>query len=123
MQRFWAEERLSFGYAFQGLRYSWRTQRHLRIHAGIAALVAGAGLIFSIGAAESAALLALIALVAALELLNTVVEVVVDLITPDFHPKGKIAKDVSAAAVLVAAIGAVLVGAVVFVPRIWRLLG
>jgi diacylglycerol kinase len=116
-----AHERASFSFAAQGLRYGWRTQRHLRIHAAVAAIVVGAGLLLSLSPAEWAALIATIVLVTALELLNTVVEVVVDLITLDYHPQAKIAKDVAAGAVLVAAIGAVLVGGAIFLPRLWLL--
>ena len=116
-----AAERRSFGYAFQGLRFAWLTQRHLRIHAALALLALGAGVALGISPAEWAALAATATLVSALELLNTVVEVVVDMVTAEFHPQAKVAKDVAAAAVLVAAMGAVVVGAAIFVPRIWRL--
>lgn len=119
---FWRAERASFGYAFEGLGYAWRTQRHVRIHAGITLLAVALGLVLRITPAEWAALVAMVALVMALELLNTVVEVVVDLAMPDYHPQAKVAKDVAAAAVLVAAGGAVLVGALIFVPRLATLL-
>ena len=116
-----AQERRSFGYAFQGLRYAWLTQRHLRVHAALALLATGAGLVLGISPGEWAALLAVIALVGALEMLNTVVEVVVDMITTRVHPQAKVAKDLAAGAVLLAAMGAVAVGAAIFLPRIWRL--
>lgn len=122
IQSFWSQERASFRFAWEGLRYSWRTQRHLRIHVGMAALVAVAGVAFSLSPVEWAALVVVIAFVVALELLNTVVEVVVDMVTPDFHPQAKIAKDVAAGGVLVAAAGAALTGAWIFVPHIWPLL-
>ena len=121
-RRFLREERASFGYAFEGVAYAWRTQRHLRIHAAVALVAIGLGLALGVGAAEWAALIAMIALVTVMELLNTVVEVVVDMITADIHPGAKIAKDVSAAAVLLSAAGAVLVGAFIFLPRLLRLL-
>jgi diacylglycerol kinase (ATP) len=122
LRRLVRDERASFGHAFDGVWYCWRTQRHLRIHALVAALAAGAGVALRISAAEWAAIVVLITLVTALELLNTVIEVVVDLVTPDYHPAAKVAKDVAAGAVLVAAIGAVATAAVIFVPRVWRLL-
>ena len=56
-----------------------------------------------------------------LELLNTVVEAVVDLVTPDYHPLARVAKDVAAGAVLVSAIGGLAVGAFLFLPRLWAL--
>ncbi|HEV2122456.1 MAG TPA: diacylglycerol kinase family protein, partial [Chloroflexota bacterium] len=113
-----AQERASFRYAFEGLRYSWTTQRHLRIHISLALLAVSLGLLLTISPVEWAALLAVIALVIALELLNTVIEVVVDMITREYNPQAKVAKDVAAAAVLIAAIGAATVGAVIFIPRI-----
>ncbi len=118
VQRFLHRERRAFAYAFQGLEYAWRTQRHVRLHAAVAALVVGAGLLLGLAPGEWAALLAMIALVGALELMNTVVEVVVDLARPEYHPQAKIAKDVAAGAVLVAALGAIAVGVAIFGPHL-----
>ena len=117
------QERASFGYAWEGIRYAWRTQRHLRIHVSLALLAVGLGLFFAISPAEWAALLTAIALVLAFEMLNTVIEAVVDLVTGEFHHNAKVAKDVAAGAVLVTAASAALVGAVIFIPRLWMLLG
>lgn len=117
-----SEERASFGYAFQGIGYAWSTQRHLRIHAVLAALAVLLGVVLRIGPTEWAVLCLTVVAVIALELLNTVVEAVVDLASPDYHPLAKVAKDVAAGAVLVAACGGVAVGAFLFVPRIWSLL-
>jgi diacylglycerol kinase (ATP) len=83
-----------------------------------AMVVVGLGLFFRIATAEWAALLALIALVAALEMLNTVVEVVVDMVTAEYHPGAKVAKDVAAGAVLIASTNAVVVGYLVFAGKI-----
>jgi diacylglycerol kinase (ATP) len=116
------DERASFGYAFQGIGYAWSTQRHLRVHAGVAALAVLLGLALRISATDWAVLCLTIATVLSLELLNTVVEAVVDLASPNYHPLAKVAKDVAAGAVLVAACGGVAVGAFLFVPRIWSLL-
>ena len=117
----WQQERRSFGYAGQGIRHAWQTQRHLRIHVGLGLLALGLGLALGIGVGEWAALLTVMTVVIALELMNTVVEAVVDLASPQFHPKANVAKDVAAGAVLVSAVGAVLVGAVIFVPRVLAL--
>lgn len=62
------------------------------------------------------------ALVLSLELVNTALEAVVDLVSPQFHPLAKVAKDAAAAAVLVASVGALGVGAVLLGPALWRLL-
>jgi diacylglycerol kinase (ATP) len=87
----------------------------------VALLAVGMGLALGIGTGEWAALLTVITVVIALELLNTVVEAAVDLASPQFHPKAKVAKDVAAGAVLVSAVGATLVGAVIFLPRLLAL--
>jgi diacylglycerol kinase len=112
----------AFRFAFEGLAYAWRSQPHLRVHAAIGSLavVVGAGL--GLNPAEWAVLLLTITAVLVLEMLNTVVEAVVDLASPERHPLAKIAKDVAAGAVLVAALGSLLVGAALFLPRLWRLL-
>jgi diacylglycerol kinase len=115
---FLAGERASFGYALRGIGYAWRTQRHLRIHVGIALAALALAAILRLGTAEWAALLGMIALVLCLEMLNTVVEAVVDLASPDYHPLAKYAKDVSAGAVLVAALAAVALAGVLFLPRL-----
>ena len=117
-----AREARSFSFAFAGLAHAWRTQPHLRIHAGIGALAIVVGAGFGLSPGEWAVLLLTITAVVVLELLNTVVEAVVDLASPEVHPLAKVAKDVAAGAVLVGAIGSVFVGAALFVPRAWRLL-
>ena len=113
-----SQERASFAYAFAGIRYAWDTQRHLRIHVALGLLAIGLGLGLVISPPEWAALLTAITLVLALEMLNTVIESVVDLATSEVHPLAKAAKDVAAGTVLIAAIGAILVGAAIFIPRL-----
>ena len=115
-------ERRAFRYALEGLAHAWRTQPHLRIHVGIGLLAVVVGAAFRLSPGEWAVLLLTITAVLVLELLNTVVEAVVDLASPEHHALAKVAKDVAAAAVLVGAIGSVFVGAALFVPRLWRLL-
>jgi len=112
----------SFGFAFQGIFYVIRTQRNMRIHGVAGILVIVVGLVFWISPAEWAGLLAIMALVYTLEMLNTVVESVVDMITQEYHPLAKVAKDVAAGAVLVAAIFAVGVAVAIFVPRLLHFL-
>jgi diacylglycerol kinase len=116
-----ARERRSFGYAFAGLGHAWRTQAHLRVHVGIALLALVLAWALALTPPEWAVVLAAITLVLVLELLNTAVEATVDLASPERHPLAKIAKDVTAGAVLVAAIGAVLVAVALFVPRLLAL--
>jgi diacylglycerol kinase (ATP) len=104
----------SFSYALEGLRYALLTQRNLRIHTvmAAAALVAAYAGKFSRG--EVVLLLVTITLVVGAELLNTAIEVTVDLISPEYNHLARVAKNVAAAAVLVTACNAVLVGILLF---------
>ncbi|HEY0383463.1 MAG TPA: diacylglycerol kinase family protein [Candidatus Elarobacter sp.] len=99
----------AFRYAFAGLGTAWRSERNVRIHAVVAAVVVVAGAVLRLPAAAWAILFLTIALVVATELLNSAIESVVDLVSPEDRPLAKRAKDIAAAAVLVAAAGAVAV--------------
>lgn len=104
----------SFGHALNGVLLSFRTQRHLRIHFVLAVLVLVAGFLWNLSRAELLILTFAITLVIMAELFNTAVETVVDLITTDYHPLAKVAKDVAAGAVLVTAVNAALCGVLLF---------
>jgi diacylglycerol kinase (ATP) len=105
----------SFRHALNGVLLSFKTQRHLRIHFLLALLVLLAGFVWKLPKAELLVLTGAISLVILAELFNTALETVVDLVTPEYHPLAKVAKDVAAGAVLVAAINAAVVGAILFV--------
>jgi diacylglycerol kinase (ATP) len=111
----------SFRFAFSGIFYLVRTQRNAQIHcvAALAAVALGFGL--GIERGEWLALALTILLVFTAEGVNTAVEAAVDLASPGFHPLAKIAKDVGAGTVLLTAIGAVVVGVIIFLPRLWSL--
>lgn len=104
----------SFRHALNGVLLSFKTQRHLRIHFVIAVLVLVAGFVWRLNRTELLILIGAITLVILAELFNTALETVVDLVTPEYHPLAKVAKDVAAGAVLVAAINAALVGTLMF---------
>jgi diacylglycerol kinase len=104
----------SFGQAYRGILYSWKTQRHLRFHIFAACVVLIAGWWVKLTRWEWAVLLLTISGVIAAEVMNTAIEIVVDLVQPNFHPLAGMAKDVAAGAVLVTAIQAVAVGVVLF---------
>lgn len=104
----------TFRYAIEGIGYGLKTQRNLRVHVICAVLAAGAAAFFHLTPTKWAVLLLTIALVIALELINTAIESVVDLASPDIHPLAKAAKDTAAGAVLVSAIFAVIIGIVLF---------
>jgi len=104
------------GFALRGIAYAWRTQRNVRIQAAVAMAVVLAGAWLRVGALEWALLITAIALVLTAELLNTAIEAVVDLVSPQTNPLAGAAKDACAAGVVVAVVGAVLLGLFVLGP-------
>ena len=102
----------SFGYAFEGIGTCIKKERNMKIHCAAAILVVIAGVI-----------LTLFGLIMALELVNTAVEAVVDLVTEERKPLAKIAKDTAAGAVLIAAIMAAIAGIIIFLPKGLTFLG
>ncbi len=116
MQEFLASRIRSFRYAFQGWGYVLRTQRNAWIHSAIATVVFLLGLWLQLSLQEWAIIVLTAAFVFSAEFINTAIEAVVDLATEDHHPLAKIGKDVGAAAVLVAALAAVLVGLLILGP-------
>ena len=93
----------------------------MRIHCMAVILVTAAGTLFQITAVEWCVCLLLFALVAGLELVNTAIEAVVDLVTEEKKPLAKIAKDTAAGAVLFAAIISAFVGCIIFLPYVFEL--
>jgi diacylglycerol kinase len=115
---------LSFQYAFEGWWYVLRTQKNAWIHALISVAVFLMAFWLNLPRQEWAILILTIMVVWMAEFANTSLEAVVDMTMPDPHPMAKIAKDVAAAAVLVGALGAVLVGLLIMGPPLWeRLFG
>lgn len=112
----------SFKYAIEGICTSFKTERNMKIHIFIMILVIIAGIILKIDKLEWIICITLFAIVIAGELFNTSIETIVDMVMPEKNEKAKIAKDVSAGAVLVVAIGAAIIGLVIFVPRILNIL-
>ncbi|THF69140.1 diacylglycerol kinase [Deinococcus sp. Arct2-2] len=115
LRRWWR----SAGFAWAGVRHCYRSQANFRIEAWAGALALALAVVLR---APLPPILLCCTLVLSLELVNTALEAVVDLASPEVHPLAKIAKDAAAAAVLVASGGAVLVGLVVLGPALWRLL-
>lgn len=112
----------SFGYAFEGIFTCIRKERNMKIHCVVSVLVIIAGILLNISAVEWCICLILFGLVMSLELVNTAVEAVVDLVTQEYRPLAKIAKDTAAGAVLVAAIMAAIAGCIIFVPKLISLI-
>lgn len=116
MKEFVVSRIRSFRYAFQGWGYVLRTQRNAWIHSAIATAVFMVGLWLQLPARDWAVIILTAALVFSAEFINTAIEAVVDLATEEHHPLAKIGKDVGAAAVLVAALAAVLIGLLILGP-------
>ena len=104
----------SFKYAFRGIVYCINNERNMRIHIVVAIYVLYFSGFYSLSVNRFCLLIAVIALVMALELLNTAVERACDAIQTEISPLIKMAKDVAAGAVLVAAVGSVFIGVLLF---------
>jgi diacylglycerol kinase len=113
----------SFGHAFRGWGYVLKTQHNAWIHSIMAAVVFLLALWLKIPARDWAVLIMTITMVFMAEFLNTAIEAVVDLASPVHHPLAKVGKDVGAAAVLIAALAAVLIGILVLGPPLWQRVG
>ena len=112
----------AFGFAFEGLWHVLRSQRNAQIHLLIGACAVALGAVLGLARWEWLILVLTITLVLTLETVNTALEAAVDAAIPEYHPLVKIAKDTAAGAVLIAAIGAVVVGCLLFIPHLWALL-
>ena len=104
----------SFNYAFEGIIHVLRTQRNMRIHFAVAVFVLVVAIAADVTKLELIALLLAIAFVLVAEMINSAVEAAIDVSTSSFDPMAKLAKDIAAGAVLIAAINAVAVGYLVF---------
>jgi len=106
----------SFKPALDGWRYVLRSQQNAWIHAAFSLLAIGLSFWLDIEAIEWAIIFLTMGMVWMAEFLNTALEAVVDLASPETHPLAKIGKDIGAAAVLIAALSALLVGLLIFIP-------
>jgi len=109
----------SFGHAFRGWWYVMRTQRNTWIHALASIIVFGFAFWLRVSASDWALLILTIAMVFTAEFINTAIEAVVDLASPEKHPLAKVGKDVGAAAVLISAIAAILIGLLILGPPLY----
>lgn len=112
----------AFRYAFSGWWYVLRTQRNAWIHLVSTLVVLALGLYLGLMPLEWAVLAAAIGLVWSAEFVNTALEAVVDLASPEMHPLARVGKDVGAAAVLISAIIAVVIGILILGPPTYRLI-
>lgn len=109
----------SFGYALEGIWMGFRKERNLKIHGVVMAVVIAVGLAVKLSAVKWCICLVFFGLVISLELVNTAIEAVVDLVTEERRPLAKLAKDTAAGAVLVAAVLSAVAGCIIFIPEIF----
>ncbi len=108
----------SFEFAFEGLWNLFKYEHNTRIHLAATIIVVVMAMVLKVKTGEAIALSLATGFVWAVEILNTAVERMMDLISPERSPKVKIIKDLSAAAVLMAAVSAFITGCFVFIPKI-----
>jgi len=111
----------SIRYAWAGLVYSFSNNQNLRIHFIVALIVIAAAIILHVTPFEMGILGITILLVVAVEMINSAIEEMVDLITQEHKEQAKIAKDVAAGMVLIASFGSVIIGVLIFLPHLLRL--
>lgn len=110
----------SVTHAVTGLIFTLRTQRNARIHLLVAAAAIALAVWLKLGLLEFSILVLTIGAVLAGETINTTVEAIVDLLSPEWHERAKIAKDVSAGAVLILGMTAIVVGLLILGPPLWQ---
>jgi len=120
MWNFFLTRYQSFGHALRGWWYVMRTQRNAWIHAVASILALGFAFWLRVPAHGLAILILTIAMVFTAEFINTAIEAVVDLASPEKHPLAKVGKDVGAAAVLISALAAILIGLLILGPPLWE---
>jgi len=112
----------SFGFAFEGIFTLFKETPNARIHFTIAFIVVVLGAYLSISTEEWLILILCIGFVISAEGFNTAIETITDLTSPNIHPLAKKTKDMAAGAVLIAAITAMIIGSIVFIPKIYSLI-
>jgi diacylglycerol kinase (ATP) len=120
MRSFFQSRARSFRYAFSGWWFVIRTQRNAWIHAVISVAVIIVSFWLGLGERDWAVIMVAIAMVWTAEFLNTALEAVVDLASPEQNKLARVGKDVGAAAVLIAAVSAALIGFLILGPPLWQ---
>lgn len=108
----------SFKYAIEGLVSSFKTERNMKIHIMAMIIVIALGIFMKLNKIEWCIITIAIVMVISAELFNTAIETVVDMVSSQKNPQAKLVKDIAAAAVLVLAIGAAVIGIIIFGPKI-----
>src|SRR3989338_1468248 len=108
----------AFGFAISGIKTAIMLNRNFKIHLIFAVLVIISCFVLGLTNSEIAIIIMVISLVLGVEMINTAIEEVVDLVTKDYREEAKYAKDVSAGMVLIVAIGSFVVGLYIFLPHV-----
>ena len=111
----------SVKYSIEGLNHAYRNEQSLWLHASGVILAVILGIVLKINFYEWAVIIVAFVVVLAIELLNTAIEAVVDLVTKEFHPLAKIAKDCGSAAAFVSGVASAVICLVIFLPKIIEL--
>ena len=112
-------EQKSFGYAIEGIVYSFKKGTHFKMHVAAAIIVIALGFIYSISTTEWLIIILISSGVISAEAINTAIEETCDLLHPNIHPRAKLAKHCAAGAVLILSIAAVIIGLMIFIPKIF----
>lgn len=111
----------SFRYAFNGIKYAFKYEQNFFVHTIVALCAIILGIVFKISNVEWLIITVIIGLVLAFELINTALESLVDLVTSEYKELAKVTKDTASAAVLILAISSVIIGLIIFIPKIIEL--
>lgn len=114
----WRQRGNSFRYAFEGIRALFQTEHNAWIHGAFTVVVITLAFIFKVSRLELMLLILAMAIVWITEIINTAIEKAMDFVSAEKHPKIKLVKDLAAAAVLVSAVAAFLIGLIIFLPKI-----
>ncbi len=112
-----------FGFAFKGIWHACKTQLNFRVHLVCATIAIALGFFLKISAAEWLWIILSIGMVLLTEIINTAIELLVDLVSPGYNEKAGHVKDMCAAAVLVTAVTALVIGMVIFLPKLIAVFG
>ncbi len=109
----------SFGHGFEGIAYNIKTQTHFRFHMVAAVAVIIMAIAYSVSLFEWIIIIILIAMIMAAEAMNTAIEETCNLLHPELHPHARMAKHCAAGSVLILSIGAAIIAAIIFLPKIF----
>lgn len=114
MKKFFA----ALGFAFNGIKYTFKTQLNFRVHCFTALIISGLCYYLQLNTNEWLWIITAIAIVLMAELANTAIETIIDLISPEYNVRAGIVKDIAAALVLISALMALTVGILILLPKI-----